>query len=1022
MNGTTSTALHTKTPRRCEGVSAVKRVPVDRNQQTWASLSTAPRTAPALAVTDPGLRSQWVTPPRVYPQPAMATSSSMLESNPFFSAPRSVHYHDYNEISPGASLRSGFAVGYDYEGSDEDGAAKAITPTSVASMLKRFQPGHSQAAKQDIHHQMWGTNLTSPIHGRFTDQVQLSGSLWSKEAAHWKMLHGILILDKMQTTLRLELFRDERDSRLVRSHDLTRLVVREGNICETDGTPVFSFEMVEPIEPHPTYDVVVCSLGQASASDRTRWMDAIRGSLSLTASSSNSQNSHEKTQLSARILRNSQSDGILNKEYHKADDVHDHVLSLVQHIDTTGSSGVAISDQPHKEFPSTESVADGIIQMVKLIELLDTKVESSYASLDKTMTTLQKETSLGAFQSLNSRDLLDGIQSEFSLNNSLLTSQIGNMTAASELVLANIETAQSQLSVATNLFIDDTKKSTSIMTSALEKRLEDLHEQQKMVSQALGKITTVATEQESGKINLDTRLQEISEAVNKLSRETQTAVDSLSVSIKENKSDVSKILLEMNSRSGSLAVGRAANTNLTFSSDVMVDRPTKSLMISMNEKLIQLHKLYEHAQQSTLSRFSSLEERLTRSHVFSQAERADPLGSTYHIEQTIKEIKNDVLESTERLSRMSREQSGHVSSTASSLYQILQQIQELSVGSPNKLSGSGKFEGASSDRALCASVSAMEAKLAQIQANLKTDCEGTTGQLNQLITMFSIQQEMISKLKDDMNGIKVGSDVAYGLKGAGKTHSVPDEISQALKSMDERIGTLTKAIQGSQGAGIETTNTTGVAESTKNTSNMLQSIHTTLVNYLPLNLEQKLAIIETSVADLIQYRKSSLENDSRGCVRGQWQQMPLTEAQVSPSGSQHISSHMLMEWQQDIMSRNNLILQSLDAMQQSLSRVVETVCVKSACACGHASNGNTNVLKVVPMDSDADVRSLLLEIKEIAIKATANGAGKPAMEVSKANELAKAEREELAMQVKKLERQKQILNAEIIVLRGTRRQ
>ncbi|KAJ8326321.1 hypothetical protein O5D80_005080 [Batrachochytrium dendrobatidis] len=94
-----------------------------------------------------------------------------------FGSPRVLLYPDFcdlNQLSPSASMD---AFGIDsMEGPESgDDLDKPSHPSSVALMLKRFQPGHVQGVKGDPC-SVWGSEATFSTHDQFKD---LDGSTYT---------------------------------------------------------------------------------------------------------------------------------------------------------------------------------------------------------------------------------------------------------------------------------------------------------------------------------------------------------------------------------------------------------------------------------------------------------------------------------------------------------------------------------------------------------------------------------------------------------------------------------------------------------------------------------------------------------------------------------------------------------------------------------------------------------------------------------------------------------------------------
>ncbi|KAK6094669.1 hypothetical protein MT418_004954 [Batrachochytrium dendrobatidis] len=1038
MNGTYAEPCH-KVERVPNTPSPVKRVPVDRHDQ-WSYTTPIPAsTIESLAPLAPlsstiSSRTYCAVPSRTHGTSNAIPNSlrhtpirnqqqtshymhTVEQQRSCFGSPRVLLYPDFcdlNQLSPSASMD---AFGIDsMEGPESgDDLDKPSHPSSVALMLKRFQPGHVQGVKGDPC-SVWGTGLTSSIHGQFKDQVRLNGPIWFKEGAKWQMLHGMLILDKMQAEVRLELYRNDKDSRLVRVHDLTGLQVCECPIEHTQDLEMFPFELAES-NTHHNLNPAVCLFAQNTDAERSKWISAYKEALSLAETISSA---HICTSSSTAIPPHRFKARVDNEAGAQSKSPVSHNLShSILHLDEVTAGGlvesaVSIPKESAQQNGQSQldNVTESLDQTVKLLNHLESRIQSIYSTMDKTLAVKEKHHEA---EKLDSAGKLDEILGQLSKNSTCIAT-------ASELILGNIGHAQSKFDDASNALILEVKQSATTINSEWRKRLVDLQEQQKIVAAALANFETFVPSLKSAEQYRDARLDEAVNSMEKLIQNMPLATTTISDLIQETKTSILAILSDINSKLNTTATSRSVYSGSTFTgnaSDGMIDRPTKTLMISMNEKLIQLQKMYEHSQQSILSRFSSLEERLIRSVTASHAESSGSLSSTYHLEKAVKEIKTDVADTTERLSRISRDHNEHMSSTSSTLQKILDRIDDVlekpaCISCEKSSRTSGTHSRHQSDDRI------MEARFSEIQETLRKDSKNTSDRITQMLTMFSIQQEVLTKLSSDVSTLKTSTlDSAEQFK-KDSMPSTQDDMIKNMVAINAKVDQLTTMVQHHNSLQVLIPDTTGQNALTKIDSNILQSIHTTLVNYLPLNLEQKLATIEANMDKLRQSCNQTSNNNSNMYLHSQG----LQHDHLSKS---HISTHVIVEWQRDIMARNNGILQALDAVQQSLSRVVENVCKPCVNPMDISSrrldgNGGNQGLQVVSLDSNSKVISLLHEIKTIAMEAAKCGPIRsPPIDTSKANEMAKEQFEELVSQVKKLEKQKQMLNAEIIVLKGSRR-
>ncbi|KAI8924155.1 hypothetical protein BC831DRAFT_315881 [Entophlyctis helioformis] len=405
----------------------------------------------------------------------------------------------------------------------------------------------------------------------------------------------------------------------------------------------------------------------------------------------------------------------------------------------------------------------------------------------------------------------------------------------------------------------------------------------------------------------------------------------------------------------------------------MIDRPTKNLMVSMNEKLIQLSKLYEHMQQSLLSRMSTLEERLVRSQTSMQSEQIGAHGIGTRLEKLVVEVRSDLTTVNDRVAKLGREQTSFSASTTGSLGRLLSAMDTLIDGHHSTVTSDddrGSTSSGVSSAATQLNAASVVEGLAQIRHVMTKESENTSARMSQLLNMYGILQEAHAQLAS-----KVGDQVSRECAVAAATQAdhvslrqVVGEVRDSIRKLDARLDTVVQALDQQRplpaGSAHGGSSALGNGSSSVGANGkLLESIHSTLVNYLPLDLEQKLASIDAAVRDMRSVSSSSSQ-------AGGWSQPP--SASAGGYGTNQQQQQLLIQWQQDIMAHNHRILETLDSIQHSVGQLQRSSPSSSSSASAFSAGASGRAGQIVSLDSDPEIKTLLRELKAIALQAAAN--------------------------------------------------
>nr|KAJ3417913.1 hypothetical protein HK105_000604 [Polyrhizophydium stewartii] len=872
----------------------------------------------------------------------------------------------------------------------------------------------------------------TPMRDGFKDQVQHSGPLWVRDAASatapWRCVFGVLVMDRMHSRGRLELFRDEQESALVRAVNLAGIAVRAREPCSTgSGQPLCPFELVYSpgFETSSTNNAWVSLLAQESVQLRNRWIAAIQNVLEAqeaakprVAGPTLTQEAGSAPQM--RLCKSPAASPSISRSSTLAPSSA-AVAPAAEDISSASHSQVSMHDEHHME--SSDTVA-GPRAAASTFEPAGSDLALRLDTLAATTAGIEAATVALVARVDEAMRSADG------------------STALKGAISHALDKHAEQVAAATN-------ELGAVLADRLTKLDACLAQISDEVGAAVKTIAAQASQAAHTPVRADpefTRLSTEIAAMRTLlqehaARNAASASDPLVRSVHENHAAVSTALAQIGSQVGTLVAqlrpqtptasitsplrGGSGNAPGTPGSggDTLLDRPTKSLMVSMNEKLIQLCKLYEHAQHSAASRFSSLEERLARSQAAVQADQISAQSSAQRIEKAVQDVRGHLSDTAERIAKLARSQSSTAAALTSQVTRIQGQVEAM-LESPGITGtsvlarpkrgkrdaptsggkdGSGAAQRAGTahddrdsnggesndDDAAVAAVSAAREAVArgfsQIRDELARESEATHGRMTQLVTMFGVLQEAMStsngaspsskssdgKTLSDAIGARIDEAVAKATDALAERFTA--KLQQTIAACEIAAQKLTRAAEQRDAA-----SSAAQRGSAPKGGSLLESIHSTLVNYLPLDLEQKLSFIES--------RLREMDAGGNGHARAAGGAAP---------------AHLLAEWQQDIMARNHRIMEALDAIQQSLAR---------------GSGGGP--AKIVSVD-DGEVMKMLREIKGIAVKAAAASAGGPPG--GKAGEDGAKMRREMEAQVKSLEEQNRALAAEVAALRGGRR-
>ncbi|TPX60806.1 hypothetical protein PhCBS80983_g01546 [Powellomyces hirtus] len=440
------------------------------------------------------------------------------------------------------------------------------------------------------------------------------------------------------------------------------------------------------------------------------------------------------------------------------------------------------------------------------------------------------------------------------------------------------------------------------------------------------------------------------------SRTGREQVDSLQTSITAHhaaaftKSDAVPVvaLLEDIKLQVSAAAAAPPLSTLTRSSSIgdRLDRPTTNMITSINDKLIHLSRLIDHVQETQTTRFSSVDERLQAALPGGGGNGdADETDTQQMITlHKLTDIRNSMENVEERLGRVGREAQtrhdvvdGRLERIADQLKYMHRTITKLvqvgmlgngdeacatinagseSVGGQNNSSNNnnnsnnnGIVASLSDQRAL---LGRMRDELVDIKEQLADDVTGD--RMKDLLAMFAISQDTHSAVAEKVERIEkmtlrqvdavaaiekqVGGVVGKGTDGTAESADQTYVLLREVASQLDRLGPATSTHSSSNSCNSEILR-------------LVESIHSCLVSYLPIDLDSRLTSIQSSLTSL-----SRSSSPQRPGTLGQHPQPPTTTA--APKDLRE-----LLIFHQELAQREHATSAALDSIQHSLARVLD---------------------------------------------------------------------------------------------------
>ncbi|KAI8899408.1 hypothetical protein BC833DRAFT_585803 [Globomyces pollinis-pini] len=234
------------------------------------------------------------------------------------------------------------------------------------------------------------------------------------------------------------------------------------------------------------------------------------------------------------------------------------------------------------------------------------------------------------------------------------------------------------------------------------------------------------------------------------------------------------------------------------------DRPTKNMIVSMNDKLIQLGKLHEHGVESHSQRLNQIERKL-------------PNISSMRLEQTndIIQIKSLLQSVDNRLARLERDRANDQQSVITKLQTMARaNANDNQRGNNDKHYNYGSDSG---DDVQQESMLKLEKEIKELKQLWQSEQQITQDRMSQFINMFSMLQDAHTELLTQLK----------------KQPTEDDRINQIFDMIKE----LKTQQQGND-------------KEREELSTLTKTIHSNIVSYLPLNLETKLFSIEERLKKL----------------------------------------------------------------------------------------------------------------------------------------------------------------------------
>lgn len=250
-----------------------------------------------------------------------------------------------------------------------------------------------------------------------------------------------------------------------------------------------------------------------------------------------------------------------------------------------------------------------------------------------------------------------------------------------------------------------------------------------------------------------------------------------------------------------------------------IDRPTKSMILSMNDKLIQFAKLHEHGLETQAKKISVIDERIQKAFTSSTETRAPDVG--------LKRIQDQ-----------------------------LSFMQSLFLENSSKKSSSFSSFDSSDDGVdkIAKEVEGMNKTLSKQAEGLSRDQHLNQERMDQFLSMLSVLQDAHTSLASQLE--KKELNLIPTVSPKSKTSA-----DQTVKELDGMKDQLSK-IQSLLSQPLQ-----------NNEQKIISSINATLASYLPMNLESRLHDIQSSLQNQIGSGKGS---EHKVDVLACWQQDIMT--------------------------------------------------------------------------------------------------------------------------------------------------
>ncbi|KAJ3179303.1 hypothetical protein HDU87_002912 [Geranomyces variabilis] len=556
-------------------------------------------------------------------------------------------------------------------------------------------------------------------------------------------------------------------------------------------------------------------------------------------------------------------------------------------------------------------------QISQLVTQRNAQTETS--ALDELQVTLKKVT-----DKLDSRDSLG-----FAITD--LAEQTSGLSAAHQ--QAAVDMAQLMTMIAAG-----NQRAAGAFDAGLQTLSAEI---QSALAKHVDAVTTASTGQ-IAKINvqLEAKTADIKAAITATSTTTTTTTtrDKYADAAAASAAPMMEILVEIRDRlaAAPAALGRGGGSG----TGDRLDRPTTNMITAINDKLIHLSRVVDHVQATQTARFSSLDTALAASGGGGggAAGNDDESEAAQMIQlHKLTDIGEGVAGLADRVARAGREaqtrhdvvdgrldriadQLKHMHRTVTKLVQVGMLGADAGEGSSSTgegVSASGGSGGAGSVAAALAEqrsvLGRMREDLGEIKEQLADDVTGA--RLADLLAMFAISQDTHSAVADKVSRIE-----ALGETSAGAVQELQDKLKIAATPRGANDATTAdadaRALLQQVAAQIEKL---GSAPSQKSAHKLIESIHSCLVSYLPIDLDSRLSSIQTSLGAIS--RSTSPIRGGGAALSDPWQSSTPAKAASSSASPQDLRE--LLACYHESAQREHASAAALDSIQHSLARVLD---------------------------------------------------------------------------------------------------